>query len=46
MKDLTLVHSICLKCGASKLVSSYDGSLEEWEEQHQCNTTMPADAAA
>ena len=29
MKDLTLVHCICLKCGASRLLSSSDGSLEE-----------------
>jgi hypothetical protein len=46
MKDLTLVHSICLKCGASKLLSSNDGSLEEWEQQHQCKLKMPADVAA
>ena len=46
MKNLTLVHSICLKCGASRLLSSSDGSLQEWEEQHQCKKLAPADKAA
>ena len=46
MQDLTFVHSICLKCGASKLLSSSDGSLEEWEKRHQCNIAAPRDVAA
>ena len=31
-----LILSTCKKCGASKMVSVADGSLERWEEQHQC----------
>jgi hypothetical protein len=29
-----LIEDTCKECGASKLVSIFDGSLEEWEEQH------------
>jgi len=36
-----LIASTCLKCGESKLVSSSDGSLEEWEEEHRCTAGTP-----
>ena len=40
----TLVHegdslrilSVCKCCGASRVVSVSDGSLDEWQETHQC----------
>lgn len=41
MYDLVLVHSICLKCGASRLLFSSDGSLEEWEKRHKCKNIAP-----
>jgi hypothetical protein len=31
-----LIQSTCIKCGVSKLVSHHDGSLEEWESEHEC----------
>ncbi len=33
-----LIVSTCQKCGASKLVSSFDGSLQRWEDGHKCLT--------
>jgi hypothetical protein len=31
-----LVYSMCVLCREGKLVSDIDGSLQEWEEGHQC----------
>jgi hypothetical protein len=31
-----LVKSMCKRCGASGVVSVYDGSLEKWEDGHEC----------
>jgi len=31
-----LIESVCVGCGATKSVSSFDGSLAQWEEQHRC----------
>jgi len=31
-----LVKSMCKRCGASGVVSVYDGSLEKWEDEHEC----------
>jgi hypothetical protein len=30
------IRSTCKLCGASRLVSVSDGSLEEWERTHEC----------
>lgn len=32
----TLIKSVCRRCGAWKLVSHLDESLETWEATHQC----------
>ncbi len=34
-----LIQTICTNCGASKLVSTYDGTLERWESEHTCAET-------
>lgn len=31
-----MIQSECVACGASRLVSRHDGSLEEWEDGHRC----------
>lgn len=31
-----LILSTCKKCGEAKLVSSYDGSRQQWQNHHQC----------
>lgn len=31
-----LVYSVCLLCGEGKLLSPGDGSLNDWEDGHQC----------
>lgn len=31
-----LVYSLCKNCAASKVVSSHDGSLAQWENGHVC----------
>ena len=36
MESRLLIHSVCRQCGASRVVSSIDGSLEEWESTHTC----------
>jgi hypothetical protein len=36
VKDRLMIQGKCLLCGAGKLVSSFDGSLALWEEQHDC----------
>jgi hypothetical protein len=33
-----LIQSVCTKCGASKLVSASDGSLQTWEAEHTCKS--------
>jgi hypothetical protein len=33
-----LIETTCMKCGARKLVSQYDGSLDQWEDGHSCST--------
>jgi len=33
-----LLRSTCRHCGASKVVSRADGSLEEWESEHGCES--------
>ena len=30
------IKSMCKRCGASGVVSVYDGSLEKWEDEHDC----------
>src|SRR6516164_5212212 len=37
-----LVQSICVTCGASKLVSVHNGSLHQWENGHQCESKAKA----
>jgi len=32
----------CNYCGASKVVSHFDGSLENWEENHDCEIRAKA----
>lgn len=34
-----MIVSTCTECGASKIVSTYDGSLEQWQNEHQCEKT-------
>lgn len=46
-----MIRSICASCGNSKLVSKYDGSLQQWEDSHSCAVTEqtkkdPASVAA
>lgn len=31
-----MIEGKCLYCGATQLVSAFDGSLSQWEEQHDC----------
>jgi hypothetical protein len=31
-----LILSTCMRCGERRLVSKIDGSVFDWEEQHQC----------
>ena len=31
-----LIQSTCKGCGKSRIVSKHDGSLEQWEDTHQC----------
>lgn len=31
-----LIQSVCTKCGASRVVSASDGSLNKWEDRHTC----------
>lgn len=35
-EERTLIVFVCTRCGASKLVSVKDGSLEKWEHCHEC----------
>lgn len=30
------IESICVRCGTSRIVSAWDGTLTEWEEGHLC----------
>ena len=38
------IRSVCRSCGASRVVSVLDGSLETWKEQHVCEKKGPAHA--
>ena len=38
----TLIVCTCNDCGAAKVVSHFDGSLERWERDHQCVITAKA----
>ena len=31
-----LIHSTCRQCGASRLVSMHDGTLDQWHKEHVC----------
>lgn len=31
-----ILEAVCLRCGASKVVSASDGTLEEYHETHRC----------
>jgi hypothetical protein len=33
----SLIRSTCTWCGASQMVSETDGSLERWENGHDCD---------
>lgn len=35
-----LILSICDACGASRLASAQDGSLQEWEDAHACEESL------
>lgn len=37
-----LIVMTCNCCGAAKLVSHFDGSLEEWEHDHKCEVKAKA----
>jgi len=41
LESRLLIASTCLKCGESKLASSSDGSLQEWENDHKCDPEKP-----
>jgi hypothetical protein len=34
-----MIVSTCLNCGESEMLSSVDGSLQEWEERRRCGDT-------
>jgi hypothetical protein len=36
-----MILSTCLTCGEGRLVSSADGSLDEWEDGHECKVPEP-----
>jgi hypothetical protein len=38
-----LIDSVCVRCGASRIVSGADGTLEEWTATHECKgaTAVP-----
>ena len=36
VEDRLLIEGKCLHCGATRVVSAFDHSLEQWEEQHYC----------
>jgi hypothetical protein len=36
------LRSACLQCGASRVVSAMDESLQHWHESHTCSPTAPA----
>jgi hypothetical protein len=49
-KELRLDESVfivttCKRCGASQIVSEFDGSLEEWEREHSCRMKTKASNA-
>jgi hypothetical protein len=36
VEDRLLIKSVCVRCGASRIVSGTDGTLEEWVTTHDC----------
>ena len=41
-----LIQSTCRQCGASRLVSMHDGSLDKWENEHMCKQSRPPDTGS
>ena len=41
-----LVQALCKRCGASKTASYYDGTMQQWEAEHQCDPGMRRENAA
>jgi hypothetical protein len=46
IKGRIMIESVCLRCGASKLVSIRDGSLKKWEYDHDCEDRKPREVKA
>jgi hypothetical protein len=40
MDERTLIKSTCQKCGAAKIASHADDSLEKWESNHSCASSQ------
>jgi hypothetical protein len=38
-----MIESVCVRCGAFKVVSSQDRSLQAWEDRHECAVETPRD---
>jgi hypothetical protein len=38
VKGRLLLESICVRCGACKIVSAADESLADWEDRHACTS--------
>ena len=36
MEERLLIQSTCKACGRTKVVSSADGTLQDWENNHRC----------
>jgi hypothetical protein len=43
--ERSLILTNCQMCGASRIATSYDGSLQEWESEHVCDTRTRAASA-
>lgn len=41
-----LVRSTCKRCGKSRIVSDYDGTLKRWEARHECEQTKDSNGSA
>lgn len=39
---VTLIVITCNNCGGARVVSHFDGSLERWERDHQCESKNTA----
>jgi hypothetical protein len=44
--DRVLILSNCQACGQTRIGSSYDGSLQEWESGHTCASRSTKSASA